>query len=153
MTEMIYIAFQDSKLLGYAFEIDIFFEFLKGFLSQNPAMKVEIERLPLEKCKIDYQTLYPMDEIIEFTKNVFLTSKQSKFWEEYFDECRMNVWGKITQSGEGLHHLNKDLCDLKSFLNYLGPDMVRNIVYSESIDMINEKYAMYMDYAQKIEDK
>jgi len=153
MTEMIYLAFRESNLLGYAFEIDIFFEFLKGFLSQNPAMKVEIQRLPLEKCELDYQALYPMDEIIEFTKNVFLTYKQSKFWEEYFDECRMDVWGKITKSGEGTRHLNTDLCDVKTFLNYLGSDMVRSIVYSESIDTINEKYAMYMDYAQKIEDK
>ena len=146
--EKIYLAFKNSELFAYSFDINNFFDYLQTYYTVHGNHEITIQNLKFENSV--YENIVCTDpeyEISEFVDGVLLTGVEEKYWDNYFRGFYYNIEDMVAkQKGTKLTR------SYEEFLDYLGSEKIQSIVNGLDYDFILSEYRLMQEFSEIIKD-
>lgn len=146
--EKLYLAYKNSELFAYSFDIHEFFKYLQNYYSVNGTEKITIVK------KTDYlnsefeniQSISPEFEIYEYYPDILLTEIEFKYWDNYFRGFYFNMT-ETFEKGK-----NKKLpMTYEEFIIFLGSEKLQKIINSFDYEFVHGESQFIQEFRDFLE--
>lgn len=149
MKEKLYLAYKNSNLFAYSFDIHTFFDYLQNYYSVHGTTEITIIQKP-DYLNSEFETIQiqcPEFEISEFVDGVLLTGVEQEYWDNYLRGFYSNMEELVAKKKD-----TKLTRTYEEFLSYLGSEKIQKIVNGIEYDFILREYQLNQEFLNRIQD-